>query len=206
MADEITNLTHPDPADTWPEPDNELPLSSHFDEPTPVLPSGLGADFSIVDAFRQELQEAQDNQTVFIRVQGFEKIGLQIKYRMQESGKELADLERNVERQTKEKWQRNLLTAMDTMIILCQGLYVQPEGVEEPVMLDPQETGEPCMFDHRLAEIMNMGVNDNQTARSVVRKLFAGNDVALMSHAQRLSLWLQNTKADVNEGLWESGE
>lgn len=172
---------------------------------SPVQPFHPGADFSIIDTFKQELQELVSAESVLIPVKGYEQTGLQIKYRMPDSGKELETLGRNVMRQQKDAYNRNLMISMDTMIYLCEGLYVQPEGVEEPVMLDPDNTGAPCQFDHTLATMMGMN-GAPESPRAILKRLFGGNDLAIINHAERLNRWLQNTKADLNAEIWQLGE
>ena len=85
---------------------------------------------SIVDLFKQEQAELASSKSVFIRVNGYEQTGLQIRYKMPASGKELEVISSKVQRQHKDNYSRNLYTAMDTMIHLCDGLFVQPDGVE----------------------------------------------------------------------------
>lgn len=176
----------------------------------PVLPLEERGPFSapsIVDLFRQEQEELASAKSVFIPVKGYEKTGLQIRYKMPESGKEIEMISNKVARQQKDTYARNLYSAMDIMIHLCDGLFVQPEDVPEPVMLDPENAGEPCGFDTTLAVLLGMDVNnDDTTARAVVLKLFGGNELALMTHAFDLNRWMQNTKADLNLEMWQVGE
>ena len=175
--------------------------------PVPALDSpGPFSGSSIVDLFRQEQEELASSKSVFIRVNGYEQTGLQIRYKMPGSGKELEVISSKVQRQQKDNYSRNLYTAMDTMIHLCDGLFVQPDGVDEPVMLDPDEVGEPCGFDTTLATMLGMDLDADITARAVVKKLFGGNELAVMTHAFDLNRWLQNTKADLNLEIWQVGE
>jgi hypothetical protein len=162
---------------------------------------GLVQESSIVDLLTEDLKEIQESEEVYIKVVGYDKSGLRIKYRLPESGKELDAIARKVNREEKDTFARNLKIAMDTIIILCDGLYVQPEGVDEPVMLDPQELGYPMKFDERLAE--TMGWEGITSARQALRKLFDDNDIALITHAERLGRWIANTKANVEAELWE---
>lgn len=171
----------------------------------------IGATPSYVDLLREEYQELISAEDVMIPLVGFEKVGLRVKYRMPESGKELDSIARKVIREYKDNFSRNLFTAIDTMIVLCEGLYVLPvaemelEGKPtEPQPLDPDGVGEPCRYDQRLAEVMNFG--DVGSAREVVRKLFGRNDMAIISHAERLQRWLTNTKADLDVEFWQLGE
>jgi len=187
----------------------EEPIESgNVDEPdaeTPVQDLEQGAGFSLIDVFQEELKELADAESVMIPVKGYERTGLQVRYHMPEHGKQLDDVARRVTREYKDQYSRNLYAAMDTMILLCDGIYVQPEGVDEPVELDPHETGLPCHFDETLAEMMGMN-GTGGTARTVVKRLFGGNEMAILAHAERLSRWLQNTKADVEAEIWQLGE
>jgi hypothetical protein len=171
----------------------------------------IGPNPSYIDLLRQEYQELIDSEDVMIPIMGFERVGLRAKYRMPESGKELDNIARRVAREFKDNFSRNLYTAIDTMIILCEGMYVLPiaeldlEGnPTEPQPLDPENMGEPARYDQKLAEIM--GFTGTNSAREVVRKLFGKNDMAIVSHAEKLSRWLTNTKADLNVEFWQLGE
>lgn len=158
---------------------------------------------SLVDLIQQDLDELASNEETFIPFIGHERTGLAGKYLLPDSGKMLDDIQRKVERETKDKYLRGLNAAIDTMIALCDGLYVKPPGVDEYVMLDPQEHGIPVRFDGRMAEIL--GIDGSSPARSVVKKIFAGNEMAVMSHAEKLARWLNNTKADLTTELWQLG-
>ena len=194
-----------DPTQIIPPPDVD-----DSDDSTPVQAFQPGADFSILDTFKQELQELTQAESVKIPVKGYEATGLQIEYRMPATGQEIEKLSRNVNRTHKGLYERNLITAMDMMIYLCEGLYVQPEGVDEPIMLDPHNTGQPCRFDETLGELIGLTTESQNgvqpSARGIVRKLFGNNELAILSHAEKLQRWLQNTKADLSLEIWQTGE
>lgn len=173
---------------------------------TPVQAVDWRGPQSVVDLFKQEQQELANAKDVYIPVAGYERTGLQVHYRMPSDGKELETVGTKVGKQYKDAYSRNLYMAIDLMILLCLGLYVQPEDVPEPVMLDPDETGEPCQFDETLAGIMGMKYEDEPTARDVVKHLFGGNQLAVIGHAEKLQRWLQNAKADLNAEIWQLGE
>lgn len=181
-----------------------------FEDAPPVQPLDTPGPFSnasIVDLFKKEQQELASAKSVFIAVKGYEKTGLQVRYKMPDTGKELELISTRVNRQYKDTYTRNLYSAMDIMIHLCDGLFVQPEDVPEPVALDFDDVGEPCKFDMTLAGLLGMDVNaGNITARQVVVKLFGGNEIAIVTHAFDLNRWLQNTKADLNLEIWQVGE
>ena len=160
---------------------------------------------SVVDLLQQDLKEITQSRDVYIPVPGYDKSRLMVKYRLPENSKELAEVAQKVERQYKTVFERNLYTVLDTMIVLCEGLYVQPEGADQPVMLDQENIGEPVRFDSRLAGYINMNGSDEQTARNVVRKLFDNRDFAMISHGEKLNRWLMTTKAESENEFW-SGE
>lgn len=162
------------------------------------------ADPSIVDLLKADLDDLASNKEAYIPILGYEKTGLAVKYHLPETGKQLDAIARKVNTETKDQYYRNLNTSIDTMIFLCDGLYVKPAGVEDYVMLDPQELGEPVRFDARMAEIV--GISADSPARAVLRKIFDGNEMAILNHTERLGRWLNNTKADLTTELWQMGE
>lgn len=174
-------------------------------------PPGPFQEASFVDLIKQDLNELAEATDVLIPIKGYEHSGLQVKYTLPENGKELDNITRRVERTHKTKYDRQLYMIVDTMIHLCQGIYVQPPGDEsitDPVELDPEMIGEPVRFDERLAKTIGMPVNGDQHspgARAVVFYLFRNNDLAIMDHGERLNRWLMNTKADLNAELWQLG-
>lgn len=170
-------------------------------EQTP--PVGSSNQGGVLDLIQEEASKLASNHSVYIRVKGYEKSGMHIRYRLPTSGKELDDIARRVERVDKDEFYKNLHTAMDTIITLCDGIYVQPEGVEDYVMLDPQEIGEPVRFDDRLAVLV--GMPEGSAARKILRKLFGNNDVALLNHAERLQRWMADTNSDLNVAIWQLG-
>lgn len=167
---------------------------------------GPFSEASVVDLLKQEIQELAEVKDVLIKVEGYDKTGLQVKYGLPENGKQLDTIARKVQREFKGNYERNLYIAIDTMIALCMGLYVQPPEVDEPVMLDPDETGTPVQFDERLAELVGLEDGQLRTARNVVRRLFRKNDMAIVYHAEKLNRWLQNTNADLDLEIWQLGE
>lgn len=162
------------------------------------------ADVSIIDLLKADLQDLTDNAEATIPVVGYEKAGLAVKYHLPETGKQLDSIQRKVNAETKDPYYRNLNSAMDTMILLCEGLYVRPEGVEDYVMLDPQETGMPVRFDARMAAIVD--IPEDSPSRQVLKKVFGNNEMAILNHTERLGRWLNNTKADLVTELWQLGE
>ena len=160
---------------------------------------------SYVDLLKQDMQALTEHEEVFIKVPGYEKSGLQVKYRLPENGMELDKIARKVNREYKETFQRNLYNAIDMMIYLCEGLYVQPAGEPEPVPFDPEGRGQPAYFDDSIAGVLNMNGTELRS-RNIVKKLFNNNDFAIVNHAERLNRWLMDTSANLEVEFWQSGE
>ena len=167
-----------------------------------------GGQASYIDLFKQELEEIESIKDVLIPVRGFEKTGVQVKYHLPKSGSELDEIARRAKREaSKDNFQLNLIISMQTMIHLCDGVYVQPAEAKEPVMLDPDEQGYPVKFDERLAKLLGLPEDDpNASARKTLRKLFGNNDSNIIDHAERLGRWIRDVKADVTLELWQLGE
>jgi len=186
---------------------DELLEHPNEDEVTPVPGSDNGdapfSEASIMDLLQADMQELAESKDVYIPVKGYGRTGVQIRYGLPDKGRELSDIARKVEREVKDRYTRNITIAIDTMIHLCLGIYVQPEGVAEPVMLDPDETGEPVRFDNEFAKILGIET-EVKSARQVVRRLFNNNDMAIISHAEKLQRWLQDTKADITLEIWQT--
>lgn len=171
-------------------------------------PAGL-SPASILDVFKREQQEIASAKTVFIAIPGYEESGLKALYRMPTSGRELDAIGRKAQSEFNNDYDRNLYTAIDSLIALCEGLYVQPTGVEAPVMFDPENTGAAAQYDQYLAEILGVEKDSPEfTARGVVYRLFGGREkeLAILSHCEKLSRWLGNAKADVESELWQRGQ
>lgn len=192
-------------------PDNESQHLGLVDEVEDTPVRGLGTDTpfsetSIIEQLQAEAQEIAGAKEVDIPIKGYQGTGLRVRYHLPDRGKELSDIADKVRREMKDAYSRNLTIAIDTMIHLCSGLYVQPDGVPEPVMLDPGDTGIPVTYDQRLAEILGMENSANAGARAVVRRVFGNNDMAIIAHAEKLNRWFQNTKTDVSLEVWQLGE
>lgn len=156
---------------------------------------------SIVDLLKQDLAAVAQEEDVYIPVEGYEKTGLAIHYRYPESGKELDNIAQKIMRETKDQYYRGLNSALDTMILLCEGVYVRPEGVEEYVQLDPSETGAALKLnDPGFAALL--GLEDGTPVRQVIKKLFGDNDLKVLAHADKLSRWIRNTKANLDTEFW----
>lgn len=177
-------------------------IGSPTDYDNPVEP--FEKEPSIVDQLKQEYEELTNNRTTHIAIPGYERIGLTALYHLPENGKMIDRIARQVAKDYKDTYSRNLYTAIDMMLEFCDGLYVQPSNASEPVTFDPDLSGVPCKFDARLCEAL--GWTDVKGARQTVSKLFGGNQLAILDHAEKLNRWMRNTKTDLTAEYWETGE
>lgn len=170
----------------------------------------IAGDKSVLDLLKEDYQSIVEITDVYIPIVGWEKTGLAIKYRLPDGGAELDTIARKVfnEVEKKFKFKRGLLLSIDTMICLNEGLFVKPRGVEDYVQLDPQETGSALTLadGEELSAIFGWGEGEIRGARDVVRKLFAGQELSIIAHSEKLNRWLTNTKTDLTVELWELGE
>lgn len=168
-------------------------------------------DKSIIDLLKQDAEEIAAIKDVYIPITGWENTNLSIRYRLPESGAELDRIARKVIQEVKKenRFERGLKTAMDTLITLSEGLYVQPVGVDKPVELDPNETGAAVNIidgEEILAPIFGWKPGEADNARKALKKLFGNNDLAIINHAEKLNRWLVDTRADIKTELWQLGE
>lgn len=177
------------------------------DGETPEVIGGGGAidaaPDTIWEAIAEARQEIADSKTVFIRVPGYHEKGilLYIKYRLL-SPDELKRITKGVER-VKDRWERNLAAAMDTLVVACEGMFLDPSGDEKEDEFKALTIGgEPVQgFTAALASKLGMVVQQDAPARSVVSALFGGNMIAIAQHSGRLQRWMGNTESDVNAEL-----
>jgi hypothetical protein len=162
---------------------------------------------NILDLLKADYSEIVSQKDVYIPIVGWEKSGLAIRYRLPESGKELDAIQRRVNQQydKKERYDRGFFTAVDTMIRLCEGLYVKhPEDPSVWVELDPKETGRPLDLGdgEELSPILGWN-GAPASARDVVKRLFGNNEMAILAHSEKLQRWMMDTNADLSTELWQ---
>jgi hypothetical protein len=162
---------------------------------------------SILDLLKQDYQEVQEVEDIYIPLVGWERTGLASKYVLPDSGKDLDLIAQRVMRESKDRYQRNLHICIDTMVLLSEGLFLKPPGIDDYEPLDPEELGMPVTFKdgYRLAPIFGWE-GEPPTARVAVLRLFGNQELALLGHAEKLQRWMQNTKADLDVEFWQMGE
>jgi len=174
-------------------------------EDTRTPPNGKVEEPSIVDLLKQDFDELASATSVHIPIVGYDKARLTAKYHMPKRSTDIDEINRRVAKDMKGQsaFARSVRTGIETMIFLCEGLYVRPEGMEEPEPLDPYNTGEVADFGS-LANIF--GWDNTPRVYDMVRRLFANNDMAILSHVEKLNRWLMDAKADLTLEFWQTGE
>jgi hypothetical protein len=151
---------------------------------------------ALVDAIRAKRKEISENRETYLSVPGYEEIGLVVRYHLLDA-KELNGIGDRVKKQTRDRVDRGMFAAADTLIAACDGLYID-KGNGEFVAFDPDKRGTPLRYERELAEFI--GADETVTrARQVVFELFGYNDAALANHCAKLQRWFTNTTRDADE-------
>src|SRR5580765_2030555 len=153
------------------------------------------SDRNLLDRIRAKRLELAERRSTYITVPGYEDIGLVVQYHLLD-GKELDRIAEKVKRQMRDRVDRGLNAAADTLIAACDGFFLD-KGSSEYAPFDPGNRGAPLRYEKELAEFL--GVEEVATARDVVFMIFADNDVALANHAMKLNRWFTNTSRDADE-------
>jgi hypothetical protein len=91
--------------------------------------------------------------------------------------------------------QRLLLAQMDLLIEACVGFYYR-KGDE----LKPLHPDKPVRYDLSLAEILDIELDEQPSARKVCLGVFV-NDLALVDHHQDLLTWMRGAQEEVDEDI-----
>ena len=179
--------------------DDNLEHIQPLPDPEPEEAEEQSEANTLMERLRAERQGMAEDQSIDISIPGYGDPVLLCRYRLVE-GRELQRIMDKVRRQTKDSFDRNLLTTVDTFIAACEGIYIkEPDSEEEPVPLDPDNTGAPMQYEPSLAKFLGFEANN---AREVVRGVFGENDNAIMQHGARLARWFGNTElTDTEEFL-----
>jgi hypothetical protein len=158
-----------------------------------------GQNSSLFEQLREKRAEAAAGTETFIPIPGYDSEApvLLAKYRVLD-GKELDTIGRKVQKQTKDRWNRQILAAMDSCIAACEGMYIDMLDGSEPQPLTFNEI--PILgFTGELAQALQYEATN---AREVFSGLFLGNEVAMIQHNVRLSLWMGNTSRKVDQDMF----
>lgn len=174
------------------------------DKPDPIRLITDEQNESLFDQLAAKREEITANREVLLPLPGYDRTPpfLYVKYRLLDT-REVGQLATKVNTQFRDRFERALFMAVDTLITACVGLYYSENGKEQdalpltigerPVTGFTAELASALQFDDKLA--------DANSPRNVVLGLFGQNDVALQSHVFLLNRWMGDTTLDVTQGL-----
>jgi hypothetical protein len=147
---------------------------------------------NLLDQLREERRQGMEDMETLIPVPGYEQIPLLIQYRMMD-GHEMDKIGRKVVKQSRDRWTRNLMAAIDVMISAATGVFVEMGGEVQPLTYNREPiTG----YTPELAEALNFQAN---TAREVVIGVFQNKDMHIANHSMRLQRWFGDSTTAVDE-------
>ena len=147
---------------------------------------------NLMETLRARREQALEDKEYDLEIPGYNG-DLVARYRHL-SGKEADQIGTRVMNQTKQRTERTVHMAMDTMIAACTGMYARIGA--ELVPIDPNGDGIPCGYDEELAQFMGF---EATTAREVVRGVFVGNEMAIGAHSMQLQRWMSGDRRTMAE-------
>lgn len=175
-------------------------MSTHLDEEQPTTVQEIAADKkpdSGLESLRQKREAIATNQFTDLPVPGYDGSPpyLYVRYGLLK-GPDIKRITDKVMRETKDQWDRQMLSSIDAMVEACQGFFIDYDDGRgrQPLTLH----GEPILnYGPEIAEAL--GIEDAASARKVVKEVFGNNDVALAAHNIQISRWMSNTAIKVDE-------
>lgn len=172
----------------------------------PGLPGAAAQDpnpTNLLEQLAAKRRENRDTKETFIPVPGYDRHPplLLIRHQLLD-GPDLNRIGEKIRREVKDKWQRQLFAAVDTIIATCVGIFVDEGNGKPPEQLT--FNGEPILgFSLELAQALQFDgeLSDPPTARSVVFKLFADNDAAISKYNYMLNNWITDPTLNVAEEM-----
>lgn len=161
---------------------------------------------SLKDRLRRQRQEQAENKFHDLDIPGYNG-EMFIRYRLLEST-ELDSISQKVRQETRNRSDRVLLSALDSLIMSCEEVWVRENGKEIPLRQYEEYEGSkevPVRFNIELAEFLAFTdmLPDPPTARSVVLAMFGGNDIAAQAHSAANAQWMMRAGAEVDMLLGE---
>lgn len=144
----------------------------------------------------KDKREAASNKETYITIPGYDGDPpiLKAKYRLIDSN-EIDKIATRVQKESGDSLTRQVLGAVDTLIAACDGFYVDVGDGELQPFVDPDTDAHVAGYNQDLANLLQYEAN---TAREVVFGLFSNNEIAIMQHNIKLSMWMSNTSRDVD--------
>jgi hypothetical protein len=157
---------------------------------------------SLIEALRHQREELASDRTKMISVPGFDNPGLLIEYNLMD-GHELDQIQREVWRQHKDRWQRQILSTVEVMVRAAKAVYYTQNGGEPQPLLDLNE--QPIDgFTPALAELL--GVTDhNNDQRIIVFAVFGNKELFVARHSAALQGWMTGSNSMLDEEFLGEG-
>lgn len=179
-------------------------MEEELTQPTPIqqaLEPDQGS--SLLDQLAAKRQAVNDTKETFIPLPGYDKNPpiLLAKYRLLD-GTEIARVADKTRTEFRNRWERQIYSAVDIFTVACIGIYYDLEEGEGPQPLTVQ--GVPVMgFTSDLAEGLKFAdkLEDPNDQRQVVFGLFGNNDVMIGQHSFALQRWFGDTTQEVTSDL-----
>jgi hypothetical protein len=175
-----------------------------MDEPTPIIDLADEQPDNLLSQLAEKRRAIAEAREVDIPVPGYDKTPpkLLIRYRLLE-GQELTQVADRMRQAFKNRYERQINAAAETMVAAVTGLYVDLDdgSPPSPLMIKGEAvTG----FSAELAEALGFAdkIDDPARPRDVVFGLFGNNDVMLGQHNFQLNRWMSDTTTDVSQELF----
>lgn len=167
--------------------------------------SGPEQPVSLRDRLLARRKEISENRTVDIDLPGYDGL-LYVRYGLLD-GPRLNEIATKVIKTTRDRAERGLLAAIDTLIAATVEFRVR-DGNRDQSLAEAIGDGNdlPVKWDQRLAAWLEIqdDIDASAPARSIVLSVFLFNDVAIAAHNQRLSRWMMGNDVSIDEELMEA--
>src|SRR5215203_2320450 len=176
------------------------------DEEATIIGQNGDSPQSPFEALRARREELASRQDTFITLTGWEEMGLKGKYRLltREETEEIAKRVRKESRGNRSEFMFRVL--VDTLLLACEGFYIDSGTGDIPVPLVSEETQEHVVNFTGLPRNLGADPDIARSPRQSIMYCFADNDFAVGQHGLVFQRWLNNTGVDVDtEFLGELG-
>lgn len=171
-----------------------------MEEPVQLVPLEEEPE-NVLEALAAKRVELEKNKETFIPIPGYDRSPpiLMARYRLL-SGPDFEGIAQRVQKQFRDRWERSLYAAIDTMLAACSGIFVDT-GDGQPKPLTWKGGQVIAGFNPDLANALGFAdkMDEGQTHRSVVMALFGGNEVMIGTHSVQLNRWMSNTTVEIDQ-------
>ena len=158
---------------------------------------------SIRDALVARREHIAANRFIDLDIPGYDS-RLFCRYGLVDA-KRLNAIGERITKTIRERDERALAAALDTLIAACDEFFVRHNGREIPLR-EVIEQDEPVRYSTELAEFLKFDTElpETPTARSVCKALFMDNEIAIAAHNHQLSRWMMGNETDVFQEMLET--